>query len=149
MLTNVMDRPQVKINNNLVDLVLEEGNYFEFNHAGFKCFIQRAQLNETILREQGIGLIHWCGYVSTGFVISPTMQDTISIHNGITYNRSGLIGFHCAGINDLATVIAQKCPQTLYRSKEYVIDETKRLADQLRKVALPCRLYTMVYNLFN
>jgi hypothetical protein len=143
-----MERPQTKINNELLNLIIEEGNYFEFNHAGFKCFIQRAALDQKILREQGIGLIHWCGYISTGFDISPVMKSTVLVHGGITYNNDGLIGFDCAHANDLCTVIAQKCPQSLYRSKEYVIDETKRLADQLRKVALPCRLYTIVRKIF-
>lgn len=138
----IMDKEN--INNNLYQIIQEEGDYEEFQHAGFTCYIERHEYNTQI----GALLVYWKGYVKTGFRVPPDKIDDIKVHNGITYNQDGIVGFACAGINDLVTMEKQKYPQNVYRSKEFAIDETKRLAEQLRKITCQSILYTTVYNLF-
>lgn len=66
------------------------------------------------------------------------------IHGGITYAANGApgadveglwwFGFDCAHAGDVSSLDMQG-PMGIYRSEEYVIDECKSLADQLKSAA--------------
>lgn len=72
----------------------------------------------------------------------------IEVHGGLTFfgklrdlpggrgDRRVILGFDCAHLNDYIPVYGNKIKQPFaaYRTKEFVINETKRLAEQIRAV---------------
>lgn len=119
-------------NESLINTVIREGHQKTFYHHGLKCQIVRNWAGA------------WCGYVykKKGFVFSPPYY----VHGGISLETDEMIGFDCGHINmDLVPFLYSDLPhaeklksitekyfkRTIYRTKEYAIYHTKKLADQI------------------
>jgi hypothetical protein len=120
-----------------------EPDRVDFIHAGFSCFILRNPLGA------------WCGYVgvpNTHPAYEKSYDDIdVNVHGGLTYAEkcSGAIchipqagmpddvwwlGFDTAhsGDNPPSMRIFKFNPNGTYKDMNYVINETKQLADQLK-----------------
>lgn len=109
-----------------------------FMHEGFICYMDRTAFHGA-----------WCGYVAVK-KDHPAygkhyddVDDYVDVHGGLTYAGMNLprgeedmdfywLGFDCAHAYDF-------CPYMhagggKYRTQEYVRDEVKRLAEQLREM---------------
>lgn len=134
---------------NLVDGPwMNEPNRIEFVHEGFHCLIQRAPMTYA-----------WCGYVGLPkthpFYGKPYEEIEVDVHGGLTYaaycshyichkteEEDDLfwLGFDCAHCNDLTPGMHRKdldnqypfMRGNVYRDVDYVVTETKRLAEQLK-----------------
>jgi len=122
---------------------LKEPDEAKFEHAGFKCLILRNEdlkhLNGYVALPKG----HPC-YGKTWLNID------VSVHGGITFNEKGdgkkwekeywWIGFDTGHSGDYSPGLEEKIPDFYqgscltaeYRNIHYVIQETKRLAEQLK-----------------
>lgn len=119
---------------------IDEPDFVEFEHEGIKCKIIRRALFGNYL----------CGYVRVPETFEGDI-DELEVHGGITYNNEceneHWIGFDCAHANDLLPSIEmmkkedesyrkyfEDCAKNfnpVYRNMEFVIKETKSLAEQL------------------
>jgi len=122
----------------------QEPDRVDFIHAGFSCFILRNVMG------------NWCGYVgvpSNHSCYEKQCDDVlVEIHGGLTYAekcsppichipKEGMpedvwwLGFDTAHSGDLfPTSIINLFNDVVYRNQEYVINETKSLAEQLKKL---------------
>lgn len=142
----------------LKKIIDHEGNYESFVHCGYPCrLIRRAENLDT-----DYTLFHWCGYVGVpqdhpaygknystwseseqGISPVESAVNDISVHGGLTFAASELhyqpekdlwwFGFDCAHAGDISSVFLMYSNDT-YKTKEYVIEEVKSLAEQLKKI---------------
>lgn len=114
-------------------IIATEGNSMEWKNGDFTCFIKRT------------GLGHWCGYVTIPPSYPEFDYDVIECHGGITFqeeNDMGVtIGFDCAHSGDLTrlhtdnlTFIQLQFENSVYRDKEYVVDNVNNMVSQILKV---------------
>lgn len=119
---------------------LTEPDKEEFEHAGLSCQ----------LRRNGVGA--WCAYVG----VPPghpdhgksyhDLEEAIDVHGGLTFGSDSeedklwWFGFDCAHAYDvvpgLHPMISQDFPDTTYKDINFVRDNTKRLAEQLKERGL-------------
>jgi hypothetical protein len=121
-----------------------EPDRVDFIHAGFSCFILRNHTG------------NWCGYVGVPSTHSAYLKDyndvDAHVHGGLTYANkcSGVIchipepgmsddvwwlGFDTAHAGDFTPAIRRQFGDGgVYRNMAYTIDETKKLADQLKEM---------------
>lgn len=111
----------------ILELILEEGNYHAFTYRGIDCEIKRNNI------------YCWCGYL----LIESDFKDDInvSVHGGITFDdtKDGIrkIGFDCAHSGDRVPfydIFDLHYSSNVYRDKEYVISEVKQMADQILEI---------------
>ena len=126
----------------------KEGDEYEFEAFGLPCFIWRnPQLGS------------WCGYVGVSkesklykkeydyFDYEDKTLDNIKVHGGITFsefihkknNDIWYFGFDCAHCDDWSLLLGHTKmllvdENAIYRDKEYVIGECKKLAEQLKNL---------------
>lgn len=122
----------------------DEDDRVEFKHEGLNCIISRNNL------------FAWCGYVGVPeshklYKLGYDHEDVIAleIHGGITYAQDcrGLIchqddeilwwfGFDCVHAMDLIPLMSSFClgPRGIYRDQKWVMEETKKLANQLAEI---------------
>jgi len=123
-----------------------EPDRVDFIHAGFSCFILRNRTG------------NWCGYVGVPSTHSLYEKDymelnvDILVHGGLTYAdkcrdtichipQPGMpddvwwFGFDTAHANDLTPYIPLHFDGMEYRNKDYAINETEKLAEQLERLA--------------
>jgi hypothetical protein len=101
-----------------------EPNSTTFLHQGYKCEVKR-------MSELG----HLCGYVT----LPDHHPDTgkhydmikVDVHGGLTFADGNKFGFDCAHYGDLVPALPI-LDVGEYRTMEWVIEETKRLADQFK-----------------
>lgn len=126
----------------------EEGWQHEFKHAGLQCLMIR---NPRYLS--------WCGYVAVPmnsilnevkyWINEPEKPhekavNDIDVHGGLTFSgkieyihepckifdiNNWVFGFDCCHLGDLFATYHGE-----YRNKEYVIEQCKKLAEQLSKI---------------
>lgn len=115
-----------------------EANKYCFIHNGMPCVVHRAR--------QG----HLCGYV--GIPVPWEMEldsGDLDVHGGVTwddvYDGYRWVGFDCAHAYDLVPEyemvseiealerLRAHLPKTEYRNIDYVIQQTRKLADQIAK----------------
>lgn len=130
--------------------ITKEGNEFDFEAYGLKCYMRRH-----------LTLGHWCGYVQIpensklsnaktyyytdselGLSDYEEAINNILVHGGITYSgdrkKDGSIwwGFDCGHAGDVSPFLETSAfPDAIYRDKEYVIEECKNLARQIKKIS--------------
>jgi len=134
-------------NEQLEEIIKQEGWAYKFELFGLPCLI---------LRNKGGW---WCGYVGVpnnsklygknyyttteskdGISHIETLINNIKVHGGLTYARLKedniwYFGFNCAHSGDLNRFLLDYQDQNdIYRTKEYVIEECKRLAKQLKEI---------------
>jgi hypothetical protein len=114
----------------IVDLELypyegeEENDKYRFTHAGLQCRVRRSP-----------HVLTWCGYVD---FLHDCHYDEIEvqIHGGLTYGNGQSVGFDCCHASDInpreyvyRTALFQD--GVTYKDYNYVVEETKKLAEQL------------------
>ncbi len=127
----------------LLAIIREEGDHEEFNHAGHGCIIRRACSVAEIEKSPRIDEyngIYWCGYVQIPKTHPLCKEDVTSLecHGGVTFRGARFlpkdpkwyIGFDCAHLGDRSSLKEMGFGE-LYCNKAYVINETKRLAEQI------------------
>lgn len=117
----------------------EPDDYEEWQYMGYTCVVWRNSFG------------NWCGYVG----IPPSHpyygkhydndEVALDVHGGLTFSdtffegsTTWFLGFDCGHWNDLVPAMAGYVAfssQAIYRTKSWTIEETKRLAEQLRRVA--------------
>lgn len=101
-----------------------EPNSTIFSHQGYKCEVKRVA-----------NLGHLCGYVTLPDNhpdVGKAYDDIdVSVHGGLTFGGCNTYGFDCAHLGDLIPFNPID-EQGVYRTMEWVIEETKRLADQFK-----------------
>lgn len=133
----------------LQEKIKSEGDEFEFEYKGLKCYMARH------LRSG-----HWCGYVAIpkGSRLEKSLSyystdselglsefekavNGIRVHGGITYtgkrkkdDPTTYWGFDCAHCFDLSPNYESVGHDEVYRDKEYVIKECKDLAEQIKEI---------------
>ena len=125
----------------LVNIISKEGDVKEFTYMYFKCEVLRSSL------------LHLCGYIYIpkwhplykSFENEESLYNlNLSVHGGITYSEKDeknlVIGFDCAHLGDLTPSLYINLNRTAinnnetYRDMEYVINETKNLAQQIHEL---------------
>jgi len=129
------------------NIIEQEGEHFDFVHNGYSCYIRRH-----------LHFKNWSGYIKlttdnklhlsylNGLTIFDNC-DVPSIHGGWTYEYldgiNYIIGFDCAHCSDISLLNFQSYnyldlkdkilydPKTTYKTKSFVIDEIKRVCDEL------------------
>jgi hypothetical protein len=140
---------------------VEEADRVTFEHCGLECEVIRVCAKEPYAIEEHYFGGYLNGYVTLKEGMSiEFMDERIEVHGGITFNGQGIVGFDCAHFGDLNPSI-KKLKDTLlkedlelreliklrdealknqptpwfledvYRNLEYVINETKHLAEQI------------------
>ena len=123
---------------NYQEIIDSEGELYEWIRGGLKCFIRRNDM------------LSWCGYVRVPSYYKIDMglvpdddryYPPFDVHGGVTYNEyddSGdyVIGFDTGHSGDLCPYyfkeIGMRWAVTgVYRDKNYVINETNSLCDQI------------------
>ena len=113
-------------------IIKSEGDYYEWTNT-LKCFIQRNPMNT------------WCGYtiIPKSFPIDFEQEININCHGGITYQSVNLdgdlvVGFDCAHHGDLIPkllelegILINDKDISVYRDKQYVIDEVNSMVEQI------------------
>ncbi len=119
-----------------------DGAFFWF--AGLRCAVMRSALG------------HWCGYVQVpeGHPWHGQDELDVDVHGGLTYTRAHgerwQLGFDCAHVHDnlpgmgfLARLsggarrrVKRRAGWGTYKTIQYAIDETKRLAEQAREASV-------------
>ena len=113
-------------------IIKSEGDYYEWTNT-LKCFIQRNPMNT------------WCGYtiIPKSFPIDFEQEININCHGGITYQSVNLdgdlvVGFDCAHHGDLVPkllelegILINDKDISVYRDKQYVIDEVNSMVEQI------------------
>jgi hypothetical protein len=122
---------------------LHEPEGAAFEHAGYACTLKRG----------GSGA--WCGYVDiprthplavAAVADEDLIESTIDVHGGVTFTGTGVdaggkpdtlrIGFDCGHSSDWSPDMPMtRSHGAVYRTIEYASDETRRLAEQLAKIA--------------
>jgi hypothetical protein len=113
------------IKESLIDTIIREGDKKVFYHHGLKCEIIRMKMG------------FWCGYVHKNKNL--TFDQDYNIHGGVTFDDKIKIGFDCAHCCDLVPsydlrtfkMLFESQKYDIYRTKNFAIYETKRLADQI------------------
>jgi hypothetical protein len=122
-------QPKTKFREEMEEIIAKEGNEYKFDHKGIEC---------EIIRVKDSQMFHWCGYVKTGLNcdLTDSQKYELSVHGGVTYNYDGIVGFDCAHCCDIYAFYNETMPvfmnNAIYRDKEYVINETKSLAEQVK-----------------
>lgn len=130
----------------LLDLVEKEGDYYEWKYKDINCKIIRCVDHSTYNPNRKFAG-HWCGYVQIpkGHKLRRKknyLDIDLNVHGGLSYynDKDYWIGFDCMHLGDirpfdLANNEYQDPDIILktnhYWTKEQVIKETERLADQL------------------
>lgn len=108
----------------------EEDEKYTFEHAGLKCSIKRSHL------------FCWLGYVEYEHECSYDDID-VEVHGGLTYGDGEELGFDCCHFGDLmpkeflhkAKFMQSNGVDTgeseSYKDYNFVVEETKKLAEQL------------------
>lgn len=135
--------------NDLNDKIKAEGDEFEFVAFGLDCYMRR---------HPSVG--HWCGYVKIpkgsrlegaktyyytdselGLSDFEEAINNLDVHGGVTYsgrrrNDGSLYwGFDCGHLGDLSPFMDGLAFEgDTYRDKEYVIEECKKLALQIKEI---------------
>lgn len=134
----------------LLKIIQDEGNEMDFEVLGFPARIRRMGANG-----------HWCGYIQvqkdsrlygknyytsseSELGISKVKEaiNNIEIHGGLTFagkfdDDNWWFGFDCAHSGDLQFYqfdYKMNIEGDIYRTKEYVIDECKKLALQIKEI---------------
>ena len=135
----------------LEKIIKDEGYEFDFEAFGLPCYL---------LRNKSLG--HWCGYVQVpedsrlfgknynfysqsenGISALEKAINDINVHGGLTYagerRKDGdwWFGFDCGHFGDLCLYqldynLGDSC--AVYKDKEYVINECKNLAKQIKEI---------------
>jgi hypothetical protein len=105
---------------------------FEFEHAGFRCFVRRFDKAS-----------NWCGYVllPEGHPWRDAELVWASVHGGVTWNKESpghlegvdgwLVGFDCKHIGDFNPGLSDNHNgYGTWRDRKYVEAECRRLAEQ-------------------
>jgi hypothetical protein len=140
-----------------------EPDLVEFEHAGLQCRIRRNAVLDGYKKDESLHIFggHLCGYVRLPKEFPDHAEDDINveIHGGITYDQleeDGYtwIGFDCGHSGDLIPSMKiledehkiRECfplPEEFknfsifnptYRNIDYVTEETKSLAEQIKKL---------------
>jgi len=116
-------------------IIKSEGDYYEWTNT-LKCFIQRNPMNA------------WCGYtiIPKSFPIDFEQEININCHGGITYQSINIdgdlvVGFDCAHHGDLVPkllelegILINDKDISVYRDKQYVIDEVNSMVEQILNI---------------
>ena len=116
-------------------IIKSEGDYYEWTNT-LKCFIQRNPMNT------------WCGYtiIPKSFPIDFEQEININCHGGINYQSVNLdgdlvVGFDCAHHGDLIPkllelegILINDKDISVYRDKQYVIDEVNSMVEQILNI---------------
>jgi hypothetical protein len=116
-------------------IIKSEGDYYEWTNT-LKCFIQRNPMNT------------WCGYtiIPKSFPIDFEQEININCHGGINYQSVNLdgdlvVGFDCAHHGDLVPkllelegILINDKDISVYRDKQYVIDEVNSMVEQILNI---------------
>jgi hypothetical protein len=109
-------------------LIESEGDYFEWINT-LNCFIRRNSMGA------------WCGYtiIPKSFPLDFEQEINLNCHGGITYqsiNTDGnlVVGFDCAHHGDLIPKLGVNFDFSIYRDKQYVIDEVNNMVEQILKI---------------
>ena len=135
----------------LEKIIKEEGDSFDFEAFGLPCYL---------MRNKSLG--HWCGYVQVpkdsrlfgknysfysasenGISKLEQAINDLAVHGGLTYagdrkqDGNHWFGFDCGHFGDLCLYqldynLGDSC--AIYRDKEYVIEECKNLAKQIKEI---------------
>lgn len=125
-------------------IIQAEGNHYEFQSKGLKCVIHRNAVKA------------WCGYVGVdkkhkwyGRDYDDDEVSNITVHGGLTYagkahwskiDDNWYFGFDCCHLLDVCettfmfTDLYNESNDVKYCTKEYVVTECERLAEQLTKI---------------
>lgn len=149
---NRLTAEQVEKRDRVKRLIEQEGTKYEFEHCGYLCLLLR-------------GYSHaWCGYVIIdsyhplyGLDYAHLDARKLNVHGGLTYSnhakwlielpakkpqRDGWVGVRVrlyARVRLFTLLPYPTLQRGTYRTKEYVIDQCKKLAEQLHKVELSSR----------
>lgn len=114
-------------------IIEKEGDFKKFEYRGLRCYIVRKLSG------------HWCGYVECSYPIKYKEEEQFDVHGGVSFNTTitpyeykypdihenvPVLGFDCAHYQDIIPMIKRTYSGT-YRTKEYVENECKKLADQI------------------
>lgn len=127
----------------LIQIIENEGNFEEWIESEYLCRIRRTRPIDP-----------WCGYVRIPYthpVANKSYDDIdVEVHGGLTYGNDSFpdsnikdgywYGFDCGHAGDLypPNIIRYDIPSgDVYRTKEYVKNECKKLAKQLKKLENP------------
>lgn len=107
----------------------DEPNEVMLEHAGYVCELKR---------NPSMGF--WLAYVYVGeehplfkSVDQDDSCDFLNVHGGVTYHHGGKIGFDCGHAGDMSPYASWNGGGAeVYRTVEFVTNEVKSLAQQLR-----------------
>jgi hypothetical protein len=115
-------------------LIESEGDYFEWINT-LNCFIRRNSMGA------------WCGYtiIPKSFPLDFEQEINLDCHGGITYQSINIdgdlvVGFDCAHSGDLVPKLGvplfkmDTIDFSIYRDKQYVIDEVNHMVEQILKI---------------
>ena len=128
-------------------IIKSEGNYYEWTN-NLKCFIQRNPMGS------------WCGYVviPKTFPIDFEQEINLNCHGVVTYqstNDSGdlVVGFDCSHHGDLVPkllelegILINDKDISIYRDKQYVIDEVNSMVEQILNI-VSVKRHTKINNI--
>lgn len=107
-------------------IIKEEGNLINFEYKNIQCFLKRNYLGSL------------CGYCKIPFKLKIDLV-LIEVHGGITYNKYSdgytLFGFDCNHWGDYTPFYPTF--NSIYRDKEYCIQECKNMVDQILELDEP------------
>lgn len=135
------------------ELIQAEGVFHAFTHSELACRILRPDWTGDTFDQIGKSKnlqFNWCGYVSIPAthklyeIDHWDIEIAIEVHGGLTYSRSDLyfqpeknvwwFGFDCGHMHDISRLEGSHADDAVYRDKNYVIQECKNLAEQLKKM---------------
>jgi len=136
----------------LLKLIEQEGEYLEFVHFGLTC----------VLKRQTMGAL--CGYVTMPkrhkyYDMLSNNTDKYNkleytVHGGLTFcgtlkDRNDLmIGFDCAHSGDIMPKrLNLNCSGSIYRTMEYVKEQTKYLAEQIYEDSFSKKIKSVIKKL--
>lgn len=119
----------------LLDLIEKEGNEYKWinGKTGYECLIYRHETTGTWNGYVRIPLDHPLHDVSYNDFYEKDIH--FDVHGGLTFSDRGIFGFDTSHYNDLMPFCAALPSEmgNIYRTKEYVIEETNKLAEQFKE----------------
>lgn len=92
---------------------------WQFEYKGFQGQIIRQDQHQ-----------HLCGYIAGDIPVGINIDD-IECHGGITFEEEKILGIDCMHFGDFVPGRPGECPEHVYRDTEFVIEELKKIVDQL------------------
>ena len=113
-------------------IIKNEGDLIEFEYKEIPCVLKRNLLGAL------------CGYCKIPSYIGININENdIYVHGGVTYigkwDEYDVFGFDCAHSGDYTPLYPFYC--TVYRTKEYCIDQCISIIDQIIKLDTKINIY--------